>query len=140
MAYLGLAPKNTISPGQHVLLKEPGVMQDSTSDEEKRLAAAAALSAVKDAAEAKMPAAAAVVSGVKDAAEAKRRAAAAALSAVKDAAAAAASRGKVEVTTSFANTLLIVPLWCSCSIVSYWLHSLAMVYVVNIEVDFCLVV
>ncbi len=104
MAYLGLAPKNTISPGQHVLLKEPGVMQDSTSDEEKRLAAAAALSAVKDAA------------------------------------AAAASRGKVEVTTSFANTLLIVPLWCSCSIVSYWLHSLAMVYVVNIEVDFCLVV
>ncbi|XP_040990784.1 craniofacial development protein 1 isoform X1 [Juglans microcarpa x Juglans regia] len=48
MAYLGLAP-NTGSL-RHVLPhKEPSVMQDSTSDEAKRLAAAAALSAVKDA-------------------------------------------------------------------------------------------
>ncbi|KAE8077095.1 hypothetical protein FH972_015696 [Carpinus fangiana] len=61
MAYLGVAPKNKGSLGQHVLQKEPSVMQDSTSDEAKRLAAAA-------------------------------------LSAVKDAAAAAASRGKVEIS------------------------------------------
>ncbi|KAB1213797.1 Craniofacial development protein 1 [Morella rubra] len=63
MAYLGLAPKNTGSRGQDVLHKEPSVLQDSTNDEAHRLAAAAA-----------------------------------ALSAVKDAAAAAAGRGKVEIT------------------------------------------
>jgi hypothetical protein len=103
MAYLGVAPKNKGSLGQHVLQKEPSVMQDSTSDEAKRLAAAA-------------------------------------LSEVKDAAAAAASRGKVEVSISFANTLLIGFFWCSCSIVSYWLHSLALVYVDNIKVNFCPVV
>lgn len=51
MAYLGLAPKNTGSRGQDVLHKEPSVLQDSTNDEAHRLAAAAAaLSAVKDAA------------------------------------------------------------------------------------------
>lgn len=48
MAYLGLAPKKTGSFELDSLQKEP--MQDSTSEEAKRLAAAAALSAVKDAA------------------------------------------------------------------------------------------
>ncbi|KAL4643241.1 uncharacterized protein LOC142623449 isoform X1 [Castanea sativa] len=50
MAYLGLAPKKTGSNELDSLQKEPSVMQDSTSEEAKRLAAAAALSAVKDAA------------------------------------------------------------------------------------------
>lgn len=48
MAYLGLTP-NTGSLGQVVPHKEPSVMQDSMSDEAKRITAAAALSAVKDA-------------------------------------------------------------------------------------------
>ncbi|KAG6667914.1 craniofacial development protein 1 isoform X1 [Carya illinoinensis] len=49
MAYLGLAP-NTGSLGKVLSHKEPSVLQDSTSDEAKRLAAAAAaLSAVRDA-------------------------------------------------------------------------------------------
>ncbi|KAK4586395.1 hypothetical protein RGQ29_023509 [Quercus rubra] len=50
MAYLGLAPKKTGSVELDSLQKEPSVMQDSASEEAKRLAAAAALSAVKDAA------------------------------------------------------------------------------------------
>lgn len=50
MAYLGLTPKKTGSLVLDSLQKEPNVMQDSTSEEAKRLTAAAALSAVKDAA------------------------------------------------------------------------------------------
>ncbi|KAK9288448.1 hypothetical protein L1049_016905 [Liquidambar formosana] len=58
MTYLGLAPKKTGSLGQDVPLKEHSIVQNGTSDEAKRLAAAA-LSAVKDAA----AAAAATASG-----------------------------------------------------------------------------
>ena len=87
MAYLGLAPKKTGSVELDSLQKEPSVMQDSASEEAKRLAAAAALSAVKDAA------------------------------------AAAAGRGKVEVSTSFSNTLRIDLLCGSCNGTFYGLGS-----------------
>ncbi|KAL2338910.1 hypothetical protein Fmac_013356 [Flemingia macrophylla] len=47
MSYLGLAPKTTESLGQSASKNEPGVLQSSTSDEAKKIAAAA-LAAVKD--------------------------------------------------------------------------------------------
>ncbi|XP_027332370.1 craniofacial development protein 1 isoform X2 [Abrus precatorius] len=47
MSYLGLAPKATESLGQEASQNGPGVLQSSTSDEAKKLAAAA-LAAVKD--------------------------------------------------------------------------------------------
>ncbi|GAU16703.1 hypothetical protein TSUD_199450, partial [Trifolium subterraneum] len=47
MSYLGLAPKATESPGQSTPRNGPGVSENSTSDEGKKLAAAA-LAAVKD--------------------------------------------------------------------------------------------
>ncbi|KAF7836897.1 craniofacial development protein 1 isoform X1 [Senna tora] len=47
MSYLGLAPKATGSLGQEPSQKRPGTVQNNTSDEAKRLAAAA-LAAVKD--------------------------------------------------------------------------------------------
>jgi hypothetical protein len=47
MSYLGLAPKATESPGQCAPQDGPGVPENSTSDEGKKLAAAA-LAAVKD--------------------------------------------------------------------------------------------
>uniref|UniRef100_A0A5B6ZI64 Putative craniofacial development protein 1 n=1 Tax=Davidia involucrata TaxID=16924 RepID=A0A5B6ZI64_DAVIN len=51
MTFLGLAPKKTASPGQDMPEKQPSITQNGTIDEAKRLAAAAAaLSAVKDAA------------------------------------------------------------------------------------------
>ncbi|XP_028091424.1 craniofacial development protein 1-like [Camellia sinensis] len=49
MTYLGLAPKKTASPVQEKRGKHPSPIQNGTSDEARRLAAAA-LSAVKDAA------------------------------------------------------------------------------------------
>ena len=100
MAYLGLTPKKTGSVELDSLQKEPSVMQDSTSEEAKRLAAAAALSAVKDAAAAT---------------------------------AAAAGRGKVEVSTSFSNTLLIDLLCGSCNRTFYGLgsHEISLVKKVN---------
>lgn len=51
MAYLGLTPKDTRSLGQNIPRKRPSLVQDSMNDEAERLAAAAAaLSAVKEAA------------------------------------------------------------------------------------------
>lgn len=47
MSYLGLAPTATESLGQGASKNGPGVLQSSTSDEVKKLAAAA-LAAVKD--------------------------------------------------------------------------------------------
>ena len=49
MTYLGLGTKGAVSPRQEVPKKEPSITHSSSSDEAKRLAAAA-LSAVKDAA------------------------------------------------------------------------------------------
>lgn len=47
MSYLGMAPKATESLGQCAPKNEPGLLQNSTSDEAKKIAAAA-LAAVKD--------------------------------------------------------------------------------------------
>lgn len=47
MSYLGLGPKATESLGQGASQNGPGLMQNSTGDEAKKLAAAA-LAAVKD--------------------------------------------------------------------------------------------
>jgi len=47
MSYLGLVPKTTESPGQCASQNVPGVLESSTSDEGKKFAAAA-LAAVKD--------------------------------------------------------------------------------------------
>ena len=98
MAYLGLTPKKTGSLVLDSLQKEPNVMQDSTSEEAKRLTAAAALSAVKDAA------------------------------------AAAIVRGKVEVSTSFIDTLFIGLIRGSCSGVFYKLGSHEVSLVKNVNV------
>lgn len=49
MTYLGLVPKTTESLGKDVPQKEPSITSNSSSEEAKRIAAAA-LSAVKDAA------------------------------------------------------------------------------------------
>ncbi|KAK6125135.1 hypothetical protein DH2020_041101 [Rehmannia glutinosa] len=49
MTYLGLGSKKTLSPGQGQLEKRPSIGQNGASEDAKRLAAAA-LSAVKDAA------------------------------------------------------------------------------------------